>query len=49
VVTWPTQEQLDAYLALPQDDPVVMLNLLTFKDEATGESQWLLAMTEVRA
>ncbi len=32
----PTKEQLDAFLALPQDDPVVMLNLLTFKPQATG-------------
>lgn len=35
--TWPTSEQLEAFLALPQDEPVVMLNLLTFKGEATGD------------
>jgi hypothetical protein len=35
--TWPTNEQLEAFLALPQDEPVVMLNLLTFKTEATGD------------
>jgi hypothetical protein len=37
MATMPTKEQLDAFLALPQDEPVVMLNLLTFMDRATGE------------
>jgi hypothetical protein len=37
VSTWPSAEQLTAFLALPQDEPVVMLNLLTFKAEATGD------------
>lgn len=36
MASWPSPEQLQAYLALPQDEPVVMLNLLTFKAEATG-------------
>lgn len=36
MTTWPTPSQLEAFLALPQDDPVVMLNLLTFKEHATG-------------
>lgn len=39
MATWPTAEQLQAYLALPQDEPVVMLNLLTFKREATGDHE----------
>jgi hypothetical protein len=36
MATWPTPAQIESYLALPQDQPVVMLNLLTFKREATG-------------
>lgn len=39
MATWPTQEQLEAYLALPQDEPVVMLNMLTFKQQATGDHE----------
>ena len=37
MATWPTPAQLEAYLALPPDEPVVMLNLLTFKAAATGD------------
>jgi hypothetical protein len=35
--TWPTHEQLEEFLAGPQDQPVVMLNLLQFKEQADGE------------
>jgi hypothetical protein len=42
VATWPTREQVETFLAGPADRPVVMLNLLAFKDEAvdpdTGEA-----------
>lgn len=34
MATWPTTEQLDAFLAAPQDEPVAMMNILRFKDEA---------------
>lgn len=34
--TWPTPEQIQAFLDGPQDQPVVMLNLLSFKDRADG-------------
>ena len=34
MATWPTTEQIEAFLAGPADQPVVMLNLLTFKAEA---------------
>jgi len=41
MATWPTAEQIEAFLAGPVDRPVVMLNLLSFKDRAedpdTGE------------
>lgn len=37
MATWPTHEQLEQFLAGPQDQPVVMMNLLTFKHEAAGE------------
>lgn len=32
--TWPTHEQIEAFLAGPLDQPVVMLNMLTFKKQA---------------
>lgn len=34
MATWPTHEQLETFLAGPPDQPVVMLNMLTFKKEA---------------
>jgi uncharacterized protein (DUF1330 family) len=34
MATWPTHEQLEAFLAGPMDQPVVMLNMLTFKERA---------------
>lgn len=34
MATWPTHEQLETFLAGPPDRPVVMLNMLTFKQEA---------------
>ena len=35
IALYPTPEQIQALLAGPQDRPVVMLNLLRFKDRAT--------------
>jgi uncharacterized protein (DUF1330 family) len=32
----PTQSQIEALAAMPADEPVVMLNLLRFKDSADG-------------
>lgn len=32
--TWPTQQQIEQFLAGPLDEPVVMLNMLTFKKQA---------------
>jgi hypothetical protein len=37
MATWPTPEQLEEFLAGPPDQPVVMLNLLTFKEQADGD------------
>lgn len=41
MATWPTPEQIEAFLAGPPDHAVVMLNMLTFKEHAedpdTGE------------
>lgn len=34
MATWPTHEQLEQFLAGPLDEPVVMLNMLTFKANA---------------
>jgi uncharacterized protein (DUF1330 family) len=34
MATWPTHEQLETFLAGPPDQPVVMLNMLTFKQDA---------------
>ena len=34
MATWPTHEQLETFLAGPADEPVVMLNMLTFKRDA---------------
>ncbi len=49
MATWPTPEQIEAFLAGPMDVPVVMLNLLQFKEQAdashegmTGEEAVLL-------
>ena len=39
--TWPTAEQIQAVLDGPADQPVVMLNLLEFKERATGEYEGL--------
>ena len=38
MATWPTTEQLEEFLAGPPDQPVVMLNLLTFKERADGDN-----------
>lgn len=32
--TWPTREQIEQFLSGPLDQPVVMLNMLTFKKQA---------------
>jgi hypothetical protein len=37
LATWPTPEQLETFLAGPLDQPVVMLNLLIFKEQADGD------------
>jgi hypothetical protein len=49
MATWPTHEQIEAFLAGPLDEPVVMLNMLRFKEQAdpshegmTGEEAVLL-------
>lgn len=34
MATWPTHEQLETFLAGPPDEPIVMLNMLTFKQQA---------------
>lgn len=34
MATWPTHEQLEDFLAGPADRPVVMLNMLSFKERA---------------
>lgn len=34
MATWPTHEQLETFLAGPADQPVVMLNMLSFKRSA---------------
>ena len=36
----PTHEQLTGFLALPDDGPVVMLNLLKFKGGGGSEAPW---------
>jgi len=36
IAVYPTQEQIQALLAGPADRPVVMLNLLRFKERATA-------------
>jgi uncharacterized protein (DUF1330 family) len=49
MATWPTPEQIETFLAGPPDEPVVMLNMLQFKEQAdashdgmTGEEAVLL-------
>jgi len=37
MATWPTHEQLEQFLAGPPNQPIVMMNLLTFKHAADGE------------
>jgi hypothetical protein len=39
MATWPTHEQLERFLAGPPDQPVVMMNLLTFKATADGDAE----------
>ena len=34
MATWPTPQQIETFLAGPPDTPVVMLNMLKFKDRA---------------
>ena len=34
MATWPTHEQVEQFLAGPPDQPVVMLNMLKFKERA---------------
>lgn len=34
--TWPTPQQIETFLAGPADQPVVMLNILSFKATADG-------------
>lgn len=34
--SWPTEEQLAEFLAAPQDEPIVMMNLLRYKASADG-------------
>jgi hypothetical protein len=34
VATWPTPQQIERFLAGPQGQPVVMLNMLRFKENA---------------
>jgi hypothetical protein len=41
VATQPTKEQVEAFLSGPPDEPVVMLNMLSFKEQATGELEGL--------
>src|SRR5258705_3537662 len=41
IALYPTQEQIQALLAGPADRPVVMLNLLRFKDRATAPDEGL--------
>ena len=41
IAVYPTQEQIQALLAGPADRPVVMLNLLQFKDRATAPDEGL--------
>ncbi len=36
MATWPTAEQVEAFLSGPAHQPVVMMNLLTFKEGAAG-------------
>lgn len=36
MATWPTPEQIEAFLAGPADRPVVMLNILELADETDG-------------
>ena len=36
MATWPTAEQIEQFLAGPPDQPVVMLNMLRFKEHADG-------------
>jgi uncharacterized protein (DUF1330 family) len=38
MATWPTPEQIETFLAGPPDRPVVMLNLLSFKEQAADGS-----------
>ena len=50
IALYPTSEQIRTLLATPEDQPVVMVNLLRFKaaaDSPVGslEGQWLLAAT----
>ena len=48
---YPVKEQIETLLASASEQPVVMLNLLRFKERATAnraaglEGQWLLATT----
>lgn len=37
MATWPTTEQIQDFLSGPPDEPVVMLNLLQFKETADGD------------
>ena len=41
IAVYPTQEQIQALLTGPADRPVVMLNLLRFKDRATAPDEGL--------
>jgi len=53
MATWPTHEQIEAFLAGPMDTPVVMLNMLTFKERAdathSGQSGKAAVMQYSRA
>ncbi|OWY62454.1 hypothetical protein B7486_58345 [cyanobacterium TDX16] len=44
MATMPTHEQLEAFLAGPADQPVVMLNMLTFKAQADPPYEGMTGM-----
>ena len=48
MATKPTPEQIEEFLAGPADRPVVMLNLLRFKERAEGDDEGMSGREAVR-
>ena len=47
MATWPTPQQIETFLEGPQDQPVVMVNLLKFKQQADASPEGMTGRAAV--